>query len=34
MFLNQGTKYLRDFTKHLPHTLDGHTLDGPQRDLS
>ena len=22
--VNQAPKYLRDFTKHLPHTLDGH----------
>ena len=26
--VNQATKYLRDFTEHIPHTLDGHILDG------
>ena len=31
---NQATKYLRDFTKHLPHTVIGHILDGPPSDLS
>ena len=32
--VNQATKYLRGFTKHLRHTLDGHILDGPTSGLS
>ena len=31
---NQATKYLRDLTKHLEHTLDAHIFDGPPSDLS
>ena len=32
--VNQATKNLRDFTKHLPYTLDGHVLVGPPSDLN
>ena len=32
--VNQATKYLIDFTEHIPHTLDGHILDGPPSDVS
>ena len=32
--VNQATKYLRDFTKPLPHTSDGHILDRPTSNLS
>ena len=32
--VNQATKYLRDFTKYLPHTLHGHILHGLPSDLS
>ena len=32
--VNQATKYLRDFTKHVPHILDGQILGGPRSDLS
>ena len=31
--VNPATKYLRDFTEHIPHTLDGHILDGPPSDM-
>lgn len=32
--LNEATKYLGEFTKHLQHILNGHTLEGTQTDLN
>ena len=32
--LNEATKHLGEFTKHLQHTLNGHTLEGTQTDVN
>ena len=32
--LNEATKYLGEFTKHLQYNLNGNTLEGTQTDVN